>query len=148
MAWGRGPTWWSGLAQVCFFPMAATPTVSVEPYLLRLHGSGLLSPSPASANDTWCLAVSFCGSLLQIESEGLPDGFCAFSKSSDVVREKEAHFLTWAQPVTVLGQRLRPQALLCHHCSSTAHLTCRTKGEPRQIGCVIISHCRNCSILK
>lgn len=86
-----------------------------------------LQVSPASANDTWYLVVSFCGSLLQIESEGLPHGFRAFSKSSDV-REKEAHFLTWAQPVTVLGQRLRPQALLCHHCSSTAHLTCRTKG--------------------
>lgn len=67
---------------------------------------------PASTDDTQCPAASFPGSHRQIQSNGLPRGFCAFSKSSDIVaREKWAHFLTWAQPATGLGLKQEPQAL-------------------------------------
>lgn len=67
---------------------------------LAPHSKG----TQASANDTRGLAAPFCGSRLQMGNEGLPHGFCAFSKLSYIfifAREKWAHFLTRAQPVMV-----------------------------------------------
>lgn len=54
---------------------------------------------------TQCLVAPFCGGHLQVESEGLPQDALFFPDHQTFLREKYAHFLTWAQPVMVLGQR-------------------------------------------